>query len=254
MTNHYARAFCFTINNDTVDDLLMLLNAECRYLCFGFETGKQGTRHIQGYIYFDIARTISSLKKKIMPRAHIEISKGTAKENAVYTSKDNDWYEFGERPTQGRAKWDLIEDVMKDPLVNPEIYNRFNKMYRQVTLSKKKEHVRRLFIIPHDKLFYFAKKFETVCMDSTFDTYDGENAAFFDCYADNSNFVIKWVNGFPPKIKRGYELICVDPEFVFITYEDSVEKNYLLKKYLEHIEYEDYDAFLEAQKSDEETS
>ena len=36
-----SRAFVFTINNYTYDDMTSLLDIDFRYLCFGFEKGKQ---------------------------------------------------------------------------------------------------------------------------------------------------------------------------------------------------------------------
>lgn len=96
-----ARGFTITINNDKFDDLEQLLDLEFKYLIFGFEVGKNKTRHIQGYVYFDNAISFNSLKKQL-PRAHLEIARGSPVENFNYCSKDDDFYEFGERPEQGK--------------------------------------------------------------------------------------------------------------------------------------------------------
>jgi len=67
-----SRAWCFTINNDTFDDLEKMLDMTFQYLVFGFETGgKKKVCHIQGYVYFNNALSQSSVKKKL-PRAHLE--------------------------------------------------------------------------------------------------------------------------------------------------------------------------------------
>jgi len=80
-----------------------------QYLVFGFETGgKKKVCHIQGYVYFNNALSQSSVKKKL-PRAHLEVTKGTPDQNFDYTSKDGDFYEFGEKPLSGRACFDKIE-------------------------------------------------------------------------------------------------------------------------------------------------
>jgi len=72
-----SRAWCFTINNDTFDDLEKMLDMTFQYLVFGFETGgKKKVCHIQGYVYFNNALSQSSVKKKL-PRAHLEVTKGT---------------------------------------------------------------------------------------------------------------------------------------------------------------------------------
>lgn len=229
-----ARAFTFTINNYTDEDVDMLLDAKFKYLCFGFEKGSKNQKpHIQGYIYMWDPKTIAQVSKKVMPRAHIEISRGTVKDNEKYTSKEGDWYQFGEPPAQGQAQWDKIEQVMDDPKSNPHLYNQYSKMYRQLTLGKKKDHERRIYAIPYDSRYVYAKEHDTVMFDSLVnDTYDGEEAIFVGPY-DNSNWIKDWVNGYPHKVKRGYELICVDPEVIYIMYDNEKEKNYILKVYID---------------------
>jgi len=60
-----SRAWCFTINNDTFDDLEKMLDMTFQYLVFGFETGgKKKVCHIQGYVYFNNALSQSSVKKE----------------------------------------------------------------------------------------------------------------------------------------------------------------------------------------------
>lgn len=48
------------------------------------------TPHLQGYIYFATARTLSSMKKNVHPTAHFEPGKGNAKQNYDYCTKEND--------------------------------------------------------------------------------------------------------------------------------------------------------------------
>lgn len=95
-----SRGWCFTINNDTYDDLDSILALDCNYLVFGFEEGAQGTPHIQGYVYFSNQRTLQSLSQKLK-RAHLSIARGSASQNRDYCSKEGDFYEFGSIPSQG---------------------------------------------------------------------------------------------------------------------------------------------------------
>lgn len=73
--NKRARGWAFTINNpekDMIEKLkAMFINDE---LACQEETGKEGTKHIQGVVWFKNARTFNSMKKKL-PRAHLEIGK-----------------------------------------------------------------------------------------------------------------------------------------------------------------------------------
>jgi len=113
MTEHPGRhrAWCFTINNHTDDDVAMLhlVEAPSTYLVAGLEVGEEGTPHIQGYVYFQNARTFAAMKK-MLPRAHLAPAKGTGVQNKAYCTKDgNILIEAGTVPIQGR-RFD-IEDV-----------------------------------------------------------------------------------------------------------------------------------------------
>lgn len=113
-----SRAWCFTINNYDTDSLWLdhfkqVLGDICRYVVLGFEVGSEGTRHIQGYMYFENARAFSSIKK-LMPRAHLEAAKGTPEQAAAYCKKDGDYWEQGELPNQGkRSDLDDIRELLK---------------------------------------------------------------------------------------------------------------------------------------------
>lgn len=139
MTKHCA--YVFTINNYTFDDILLVFDCgNQRYLCFGFEVGDQGTPHMQGYVYFVNETSFNSVRKQI-PRARIDVAKGTVEQNIKYTSKDGDWYEFGKKPQQGKATWNQIEQVMQDPISNPRLYAQYKKYYRDMkqVIEKKKD-------------------------------------------------------------------------------------------------------------------
>lgn len=231
-----SRAWTFTINNYTTQDVDMLLAASFKYVCFGFEVSKSGTKHIQGYIYLWHDKPKRFLVKNIMPRAHLEISKGTSQENAIYTSKEDHWYEFGDRPMQGAAKWDLIEQTMKDPKQNPHLFNQYHKMFRQLNYCKKKDHEREIEIIADSEKYQFAEKHETVLLTGDIDTYDDEEVIFISTYQTEFK-VHDWIKGYPQKIKRGYELITVDPKKVYIMYawDDQKEYNHAYKLYGDYI-------------------
>lgn len=105
-----ARGYCFTLNNYTDEEHEMILNIPCVYQIMGKEIGDSGTPHIQGFIYFENPRSFNAIKK-LMPKAHIEVMKGTPSQAAEYCKKDKDFSETGELPRQG-ARNDL-EDIRK---------------------------------------------------------------------------------------------------------------------------------------------
>lgn len=84
-----------------------------------------GMAHIQGYVYFKTARTITSvvrlLKKMKDSPPWVSIARGTAAENKEYCSKTDPMpLEYGELPVQGkRADLDEIRDrvvVQREPV------------------------------------------------------------------------------------------------------------------------------------------
>lgn len=117
-----ARGVCITINNytDGEQEDLRALCASASYAVFGRETGESGTPHLQGYIHFKQPRALSALKK-VLPRAHLEIARGTPEDNRRYCTKDNDFEEFGELPKQGkRNEIAALREAIKAGERNPK--------------------------------------------------------------------------------------------------------------------------------------
>lgn len=93
-----SRAWCFTLNNYSDEDVLTFQAMECDYIVFGKEVGESGTPHLQGYVYFANARSLKSVKK-INAKMHLEPAKGSSKQNFDYcTKQDKDFFEKGTRP------------------------------------------------------------------------------------------------------------------------------------------------------------
>lgn len=98
------RNWCFTLNNYKDSDQHGLAESNCRYIIWGREIGASGTRHLQGYVEFDKAYTMSSVKKHIkeLERAHLEPRRGSQSQARDYCMKDGDFSEHGTRKMQGR--------------------------------------------------------------------------------------------------------------------------------------------------------
>ena len=85
------RKWKININNYTDDDidlfrLLAQSHKENRF-AYQFEVGEEcGTPHLEGIILLKNARTFSAMKKKL-PRAHIEVMKGTIEQAFKYVTK-----------------------------------------------------------------------------------------------------------------------------------------------------------------------
>lgn len=114
-----SRGWCFTINNWSEEELLPIYDHAgsdaVKYAIIGKEVGAEGTKHLQGYLYYFNARRFSSVKR-ILPRAHLEPAKGTALQNFEYCSKESDFREFGDRPLTSVEKGQNEEKRWEDAL------------------------------------------------------------------------------------------------------------------------------------------
>lgn len=89
-----ARAWCFTINSFTQDEEQCVFNLENdpRVVCVIAEEEhlgeNDGTPHIQGYVAFDIPKDLSTVKRLLGGRCHVERAMGSREQNIAYCSKE----------------------------------------------------------------------------------------------------------------------------------------------------------------------
>ena len=98
-----ARAYVFTLNNYTEEELENIKKLKYKYIIIGDEIGESGTPHLQGYINFSSSTSFNTVKKAI-PKAHIESAKGTPRQNYEYCSKQQILFEDGDQPAPGKRK------------------------------------------------------------------------------------------------------------------------------------------------------
>lgn len=102
-----SRAYCFTLNNYTEDDiaLLSVINEKIRFICWGQEIAPEtGTPHLQGYVEFKTPLRIAGIKKLNVSfaRMHLEVRRGTRDEAKAYCAKgDQSKEEFETTGTNG---------------------------------------------------------------------------------------------------------------------------------------------------------
>lgn len=81
------RAWCYTINNPTDEEVMKLERlGALRHVC-GREVGESGTPHLQGYVRFEQPCAFSWWRNQF-PRAHVEIRRGTEHQAVEYCKKD----------------------------------------------------------------------------------------------------------------------------------------------------------------------
>lgn len=108
-----SRGYCFTVNNYNDDDIaeFMVLADHYTYGIVGFEVGLEcKTPHMQCYVYNKHKISWSRLRKQMSRAANIDKQHGTKIQAILYSMKDCHFWEFGERPRQGKRN-DL--DVIK---------------------------------------------------------------------------------------------------------------------------------------------
>jgi len=97
--NNYSIVFdrfqrcAYTLNNYTESEVKLhkklseLPAIHCHV--FGKEVGKNGTRHLQGYIESSSAKNFLTWKKLLGQRAHVEAAKESREKNYVYCTKED---------------------------------------------------------------------------------------------------------------------------------------------------------------------
>lgn len=250
-TKGVQRDWCFTLNNYNDADLysLGIIANDAKYLICGFEKGKEGTQHVQGYVYFDKKISLKQLKE-YNDRAHFERRMAPKIADAVnYCKKDGEYVEFGKEPAHGGEKvtYEMIENAMKSPEEHPILYMRYKKGYD---------------LMQQEKVFRQKVNTKYFCIDNTGDfiteiiTYfdwtedDCKSLAVVTDLADIEAYKDKvvtrviyipeihelkhdlWPRGVPISYKFGYEIRVIRPETLVIV--TNQPKYYKLYKYIKY--------------------
>ncbi len=232
-----SKHWVFTINNPTEEDAPDL--TKISYIISGREVGEEGTEHMQGYVCFNNRLPLTAVKK-LMPRAHLEIKRGTVKEAIDYCKKDGDWKEWGTRPktkeegTTERwtnaiiaAKEGNYDDIPPDMLVR--YYHSFKRIHQDnpVKPDDLDEKANEWIVVPsgYGKSTYARKKYPDYfdkAPNKWFIGYKGEGTLLLDDFSpkqcEHLDWLIKrWADvfSFPAETKGGgYQ---IRPEHIVIT-------------------------------------
>jgi len=150
--------WCFTLNNPTEEEILnvkkLVSDVLVTYLIFGKEHFNGiGTPHLQGYIELNTQLRLSRMKK-LIPRAHWEVAKGTGADNHTYVTKeDAEPFVYGERrPDQGQtggsATKVLYEEAYQAAVdgrledIPKSLYIRHKRTFQEMSAESKAKRIR----------------------------------------------------------------------------------------------------------------
>lgn len=110
-----SRAWCYTLNNYTDDDIIKLESLDSLVHICARERGENGTPHLQGYIRWKKPQRFSWWKNQF-PRAHVEIRRGSEDQAVAYCRKDGDLVieKVPETPEESSCKKTRTQETCDD--------------------------------------------------------------------------------------------------------------------------------------------
>ena len=144
--NKQSRAFCFTVNNpqDKEESLKALFSLDYQYVIVGQEVGKQGTKHLQGFIILKSRLRHRTIIKRV-EGVHFEIKRGSDHEAIEYCKKDGVFTEYGKYKESEQGK-------RNDMIKLKEMTNNTNRMDKVIEECQNFQQIR--FV---EKLYEYKK-------------------------------------------------------------------------------------------------
>lgn len=133
-----SRHWCGTINHYRLNERpIKHVPRDLSYAVCGSEVGENGVPHLQIYVVCNKKMRLTALRK-LMPRAHLEIMRGTPKQASDYCKKDGYFWEEGDFPiTAGESQQDKWKEI--HTLAKANDTNRFYEEHAQVSFLHAKK-------------------------------------------------------------------------------------------------------------------
>lgn len=156
-----CRNWCFTLNNYSEEDIKTITSNGCEYV-FQEETGKSGTKHLQGVLIFKNAVSFKSVKS-ILPTAHLEKCKNI-RHSVLYCSKEDTrtgevyvkFKKFEQYRHIGTVKTKKVENLFQD---------NFKKWKEDVVAKAIDELMESDFDLPFPDMMVMRGQFEQVDLE-----------------------------------------------------------------------------------------
>lgn len=251
------RAWCFTLNNYSLEDIeeykMTLSGKDVKYGVFQLEKGENGTPHIQGYVNFHNGRTFKTVKRILGTRVHLDIARGTAKQNKEYCTKTDTRvdgpFEYGELPIQGNRTdllffQDTLEKHLNDHLkVIEQCPTQCMKYYKYMDyfFKKKNDEIMRKRPLEkwvcvlygptgtgktrhvydnHDADDIYVVQQGTGSQNSLwFDGYTGQSVVLIDDFRGNImfKFLLNLLDRYPLRVQVKGGTVLFNPNKIYIT-------------------------------------
>lgn len=133
----------FTLNNyteETYSSLLSLLRSNTKYWIVGKEVAPTtGTPHLQGYVEFNVQRTVNSVIKSFKG-CHVEIRRGTREQARDYCAKGGDFEEHQDGFQPQGTRTDLKQNftTMREAVIEADSYQAIKKAECYLTWHEEK--------------------------------------------------------------------------------------------------------------------
>lgn len=237
--------YCFTLNNYTPEDEWSIVGISCQYLIYGREVGDSGTPHLQGFIQFPKPGKSLVAMKKLIPRAHFEVTKGNIDQNIEYCSKEGDFTERGVKPMSQKRKgecgkasleerWALAKEGKFEELP-PEMIKTYEYIHRKYQVSEDRAVLNNIWIHGPSgcgKSRYVRDTYESFYskpMSKWWDGYDREDVVVLDDFDPNhakflAYFLKIWADHyvFNAEVKGG--MLKIRPKTIIVTSQYSIEQ------------------------------
>lgn len=237
------RCWVFTHNNYTDTDVDFWKNYDkATYMVFGKEIAPTtGTPHLQGFFSFPNARTHSVVKKEI-PKVWFQPAYAPASA-AIYTKKDGDIYERGERPVHdqkenGKRNWAEIKALAEEGKfdeIAPAIYitqmNNLQRVYDRAQTKRKLEELPQLdnlWVVGKTgtgKSRYVRDTYGESIYEKSYDKwwtgYEGEDTVYLEDFDPKNRDMIgdlkRWADHYPFPVVAHYRKMNIRPKRIVVT-------------------------------------
>ena len=277
------RRWVIVLNNPTKKEIARIM--ECQELhvsrmIVADEVGQGGTNHLQGFVHFKNAKTLTAVKRWLgTNRVHLEVARGTDYEAYFYCVPFADGgteeektvenckvlLEFGIRPEEVElSAWERIVSMIKSGMSNYELAEIYPHEAVRCAAAIDK------FRLEHDRLtaqwrdvkvtylhgdtgvgktrsvmetFGYHNVYRATDKKHPFDTYNGQDVLVFEEFRSQYRIedMLNWLDGYPIELPARYANKMAKFTEVFIITNWPLEKQY---ENIQLMHSKTWDAFL----------